>query len=92
MLCYRCQHRVQYLESLDETFPHSPRFECGLITESKSSCYMFEPVKPVIVKKQKGDKRLLNPGYMGARFDYVKEADGKLEIKKVKGGYQLKWV
>ena len=53
---------------------------------------MFEPVKPVIVKKQKGDKRFLNPGYMSARFDYVKEADGKLEIKKVKGGYQLKWV
>lgn len=53
---------------------------------------MFEPVKPVIVKKQKGDKRFLNPGYMSARFEFTAEADCKLEIKKVKGGYQLKWV
>lgn len=52
---------------------------------------MFEPVKPVIVKKAKGDKRFLIPGLMSARFEFTQEADCKLQITKVKGGYKLHW-
>lgn len=89
MLCFRCQHRVENLETGNNPFGGGPRFECGLITESISSCYCFLPVKPVVVKKNKGDKRPLVPGF--ARLIFVRDEGKDLEIVKVKGGHKLIW-
>ena len=51
-LCWRCEKRVVAHET-----GHGPRYECTDFKSSKFSCYCYEPVKPVILKKQKDDKR-----------------------------------
>ena len=94
MLCYRCNHRSQYLDSLkgDNPLEHRPRSECGDIETSKYVCYMYEPVQPVILKKQKGDKRPRFAGWMlSAREEFVGLADFVLDLKKVKDGSILYW-
>ena len=63
MLCFRCEHRVSYFESKGKW---QPRMECGMTESSKSCCYMYQPVKPVItVPASKDDKR---PRYAGPMF------------------------
>jgi hypothetical protein len=52
MLCFRCEHRAQFLENGSQ-----PRYECGQVKDSKSGCYMFKPCKPVLVKSDKDDPR-----------------------------------
>lgn len=64
MLCFRCEHRAKFLET-----GHGPRYECGVIENSNIGCYMFMPCKPVIMTKNKGDKRPAHGGPMlGARM------------------------
>lgn len=66
-LCFRCEHRALW----NETKTHRPRCECGSTyyiikdkdgnCEEKSysvhSCYMYEPVKPLVLEMNKGEKR-----------------------------------
>lgn len=49
-LCFRCDHRAQYLEDGEK-----PRLECGLIRTTKMACYMYQPVKPVMLSKLDDD-------------------------------------
>jgi len=51
-LCYRCEHRAEFLEN-----GFKPRFECGMEKTATSSCYMFMPCKPVAVTSNAGEKR-----------------------------------
>lgn len=53
-LCYRCEHRAVW----NETGKHRPRMECGSPTHSSHSCYMYQPVKPVMLgPRDTNDKR-----------------------------------
>ena len=62
-LCFRCEHRARYLETNQR-----PRLECSLTDKSVYSCYMYRPVKPVILEKNKNDRRYqLAPMMMSAR-------------------------
>ena len=65
-LCHRCEHRIKWLE----TGMHRPRCECGDVnavkgadgnwyvhSSAKHSCYMYEPVKPLVMEVDKGECR-----------------------------------
>jgi len=67
-LCYRCEHRAQYLET-----GRRPRYECGLIEEAKHSCYMFIPAKPVFIERNEGEKRPITLDVFSGRFHVVDE-------------------
>ena len=58
-LCNRCEHRVRWLE----THSRRPRCECGDLT-SKYSCYMYEPVHPLVIVQDKGEVRPLFTGWI----------------------------
>ena len=61
MLCFRCEHRAEFLEG-----KRRPRYECGLVTQSKHTCYMFKPCKPVVLEKS--DKKDFRPPLVGDLF------------------------
>ena len=58
-LCFRCEHRALWLE----TKTHRPRYECGDEKSSKYSCYMYQPVVPLVLEKDKGESRALGIGW-----------------------------
>ena len=61
-LCHRCEHRAVWHETKAR-----PRYECGA-EDAVAGCYMYKPVKPVVLVKVKGDRRPLGGGPMiGAR-------------------------
>lgn len=51
-LCWRCEHRAVGHET-----GHGPRFECTDFATSKIACYCYQPVKPILLKRLKGDNR-----------------------------------
>lgn len=85
MLCYRCEHRARFHEEGSR-----PRHECG-DTGSKIGCYMYQPVKPLVLKKQGEDPRPEYGGYFGARQEGVRIADVELALKKIKDGSFVYW-
>ena len=87
-LCFRCEHRAKYLES-----KNGPRCECKSVETSVYSCYMYTPVKPVIIAKNENDKR---PQFVGSAFSArshgVKIADLQLSLKEYSDGNMIYWV
>ena len=80
-LCHRCENRANFLET-----GHAPRYECGsdIII---ASCYCYKPTKPVILKRNEGDKRpQFGPWMISARSHRVGLADFKLALLKTKKG------
>ena len=86
-LCWRCEHRAVFHEQKIQS-----RYECGQ-NMAVGSCYMFQPVKPVILKRSKGDKRPLFAGWgIAARVERSKkETNAELTAQKESGGYLLWW-
>jgi hypothetical protein len=89
-LCFRCDHRAKFLE-----IGSQPRYECGQTGQSVCGCYMYKPVKPVILKRNKGDRRPQFAGYMlSARSRGVRiptEREFILNFKKYKDGNVIYW-
>ena len=84
-LCFRCNHRARNLETNGR---HQPRVECGDQDRSKWSCYMYQPVRPLVLERNdKGlkekDLRPLAPGYFSTRFHPVKLADMELALESI---------
>ena len=80
-LCRRCEHRA-----VGHATGEGPRYECTDFGTSKFSCYMYQPVKPVILKRQKGDRRPQFVGWMlSARSCFVEVADD-MELKIINYG------
>jgi len=74
-LCYRCEHRARFLETGER-----PRYQCK--TDGAAwSCYMYKPVKPLIMARNKGDRR---PMFSGIAFSARSHAIGI-----AKGEYQV---
>lgn len=89
-LCHRCEYRFQHRET-----GHGPRFECGG-EGSVYSCYMCEPVLPVILERNEGEKREVDVPYLfSARCHGKRKAnkyrDVELAILKYKDGSCLKY-
>ena len=88
-LCFRCEHRAKFLEGMlkarhdKSIYAPRPRHECGDIENSKCSCYMFQPCKPIVtVPSDSRDKRpRFGPAMISSRemFERVLE-DAKLDI------------
>lgn len=80
-LCYRCEHRAVFCE-----LGYGPRYECqqpGAVV----GCYAYRPVRPVVLKRDKGDRRLIGaPDLLSARAHAVGIAPGEYVGRKVKGG------
>jgi len=75
-LCFRCEYRAQHHEE-----GHAPRFECGVYDKSVVGCYMYLPVKPIILARREGDQRPIITGTMiSARVERKGLAD-KYDLK-----------
>jgi hypothetical protein len=89
-LCFRCEHRAEYLHdklnAAENDFVTGPRYECSQ-TGSVHSCYMYRPVRPYILKADKGEKRGLTlPWMISGRAYAVGIAKTQYVAKKVKEG------
>lgn len=87
-LCYRCEHRARFLET-----GRGPRWECQQPERSVSGCYMYQPVRPVVLKRNKGDKRpQFGPWMVSARSSFVRLWDeAVLHVSKRKDGNAIYW-
>jgi hypothetical protein len=87
-LCFRCEHRAQYLEQRGR-----PRYECGEIEQSKYGCYMYKPVIPVILKPSDNDPRpQFGPTMITSRSYFAGIAEGKLAVVRRGENSILHWV
>ena len=90
-LCFRCESRAKFLET-----KIASRCECSKIDQAVVGCYMYSPVIPVILKKNKDDDRPQFAGYMlSARSRGIKlpviETEIDLDVKEFKDGNMLFW-
>jgi hypothetical protein len=89
-LCWRCENRAKAHET-----GHGPRYECTDFEHSKFVCYCYQPVKPVILKRQRGDKRPQFAGWaISARSEFAGvEEDLMLKvIPHGRKGNTLLWI
>ena len=87
-LCFRCEHRARFFET-----GSGPRYECQQPDMAVHGCYMYKPVKPCVLKKDKDDKR---PRFAGALFSARERYAGiapvnECDIKEIKEGTILYW-
>lgn len=80
-LCRRCEHRAQAYDT-----GSGPRYECTQYTGSVSTCYMYEPVKPAILKKVQGDKRGQFAGWMLSARSVFNGTPDNLKLKVINYG------
>ena len=86
-LCFRCEHRARFLEMGDR-----PRYECGNVESCMHGCYMYLPVKPVILKQDEDDNRpQFGPVWFSSRSRYVGLPNMKLSLKHSDSGNLLYW-
>ena len=87
-LCYRCEYRAQFLET-----GNRPRYECGEIEKSKHGCYMYRPIKPVVLQRDMDDERpQFGPWFFSSHSYFVRIADEmKLNIKQTEEGSTIYW-
>jgi hypothetical protein len=87
-LCFRCEYRARFYET-----GQGMRCECHTPEMCVHSCYMYKPVMPVIVEKNKGDRRPQFAGAMiSSRSHFVKIAESDMTLKSGKEGSVLYWV
>ena len=80
-LCHRCEHRAEFLET-----GVGPRYECQQ-TFAVGSCYMYRPVKGLVLARDRYDKRQVgDPAMVAARAHAVGIAPGEWTMHRVKGG------
>jgi len=80
-LCYRCEYRAQFHET-----GHAPRCQCKSAA-AVVSCYMYRPVTPLLLLKDKEDGR---PQFGGALFSSRSHsgglADCRMDLEQSKEG------
>lgn len=92
MLCFRCEHRAFYLEQLKKGKENAPRFECSQIESCVYGCYMFRPVKPIVIKQRHGDNRPLLLNILSCRVERTEDIELILKNHSVKNGYLFYYV
>jgi len=86
-LCFRCEHRAQFNESGSR-----PRYECGVTKSCMIGCYMYKPVRPVVLTKEDDDTRpQFGAPMFSARSRFKEVADMDLTVKKYGKGSVLYW-
>ena len=73
-LCFRCEHRARYYET-----GSAPRMECGSPETAVYGCYMYKPVRPVVVgPRDKSDPRpIFGPPMISGRVQFERVATDK---------------
>jgi len=91
-LCYRCEYRAQYHEE-----KHAPRFQCSAVDRAVFACYMYQPVKPVVLSNMPDEDR--DPIYLPAMLRGRSQHDGvpdnvSLSCRIIKGTMSkpVRWV
>lgn len=80
-LCHRCEHRAEFLET-----GVGSRYECQQ-TFAVGSCYMYQPVRGIVLARDKYDKRRIgDPVAISARAHGVGISPGTYVMRRVKGG------
>jgi hypothetical protein len=78
-LCYRCQHRVDFLEK-----GFGLRCECQDVGKAVCSCYAYVPIKPLVMRRNTGERRpMFGPSMISARTHSYEEADCELKLEQV---------
>ena len=87
-LCHRCEYRAQFFES-----GNRPRYECGDPACNKHGCYMYRPVRPVLLKRDMDDERpQFGPWMFSSRSYFVRLAEEmELHVKQSEEGNILYW-
>lgn len=81
-LCWRCEHRATFHDT-----GFGPRSECQQTEMAVHSCYMYRPVKPLVLAPDKGDRRPMGaPAMIAARAHAVRVAEGEYHGHKGQGG------
>ena len=104
MLCYRCEHRAVFLEesgkakradSKENHYVPRPRLQCGDIELSSIGCYMYKPVKPVVVTASDPDdpRPIFGAPIIAGRVQAVRPVGDEVElsIEKVDDGVFVYW-
>ncbi len=65
-LCQRCEHRACFFE-----YGHAPRSECKDIESAVMGCYMYKPVRPIVIKPRENDTRPMSLGILSCRVERV---------------------
>ena len=87
-LCYRCEHRAQFLEQ-----GRGPRCECKT-DRAVFSCYMYKPVKPITLCLADGEERSehLPPLLAGRSQRAPEDREIPLEcVADIKGRYHVRY-
>jgi hypothetical protein len=87
-LCFRCEHRAKASETKGV---YSPRFECSDFNHSVSSCYMYLPVIPLIIEREKKDKRPLSLNIFSCRVKPIRRPTGEYDLKRFNRGILVYW-
>jgi hypothetical protein len=91
-LCYRCEHRALNLET-----GWQPRMECGSAEGSRYACYMFKPVRPIVLAQHdpKDKRPFMGPPLISSRACALRAVrDGELRLRaedKEDGGMLVYW-
>jgi len=110
MLCFRCEHRAKYLEEYDkmalevrvamakgesikERHISRPRNQCGG-SKSNDACYMYKPVKPVLVEPLNPEdiRPIFGASIFAGRVKVVGVADVELKYAEVGKSSMVYWV
>lgn len=89
-LCFRCEFRAKFLET-----GSGPRHQCKQTNGNVFICYMYQPVKPVILgdpESSKGDPRPRGSGILSKRHQFIKVPENmKLTYKEYGNNFALYW-
>ena len=85
-LCHRCEHRALFYET-----GMRPRYECGS-GDAVTGCYMYNPVKPMIVKKREKDPRPVTMNILSARVEAVRVGEVILDSIILNGEIMFYWM
>ena len=87
-LCFRCDFRAKFLEGGSR-----PRHECGDVNTASMSCYMYKPVKPVILGRADGyeGRPQFGSPMINARSRRVGDPEMEVGVRMVPSGSVLYW-
>lgn len=69
---------------------YAPRCECGLVGHAVCSCYMYRPVAPIVLSRNRGDRRPVGaPAMISARCHGVRVHCGEPFLRRVRGGHVI---
>jgi len=84
-LCFRCEHRARFHET-----GNGPKYECG-DRGAIHSCYMYEPVAPMVMRRNDGDRRVSpGPWFLAARAHALSIAACKVRVVRRRAGW-VQW-